>query len=174
MNEFRDIILVLMMVIMLYPELERFWFIVHCIINISAHKPSSTDHVFNPQPLKYMILYSSCEITEGRLSFTVMSSEGKGSCLIFNVSCLMHCTDKTCPAGWSVIGCICYFFSTKSDSWEKGRQDCRDRGADLVIIDSRAEQVVWSFSSLIRRGCRANLWLWAVEMKLTQLAFLPS
>ncbi|XP_041806920.1 CD209 antigen-like protein E [Chelmon rostratus] len=52
--------------------------------------------------------------------------------------------NKTCPAGWSVIGCICYFFSTKSDSWEKGRQDCRDRGADLVIIDSRAEQVFLS------------------------------
>ncbi|XP_022596909.1 CD209 antigen-like protein E [Seriola dumerili] len=47
---------------------------------------------------------------------------------------------KTCPAGWRVLGCSCYFLSVQSGSWGKGRQDCRARGADLVIIDSLKEQ----------------------------------
>ncbi|XP_044222248.1 CD209 antigen-like protein E [Thunnus albacares] len=34
----------------------------------------------------------------------------------------------------------CYLISTKSGSWEKGRKDCRARGADLVVIDSYEEQ----------------------------------
>ncbi|XP_042351244.1 CD209 antigen-like protein E [Plectropomus leopardus] len=47
---------------------------------------------------------------------------------------------KTCPAGWRMFHCSCYFLSTVSDSWENGRRECRDRGADLVIIDTYEEQ----------------------------------
>ncbi|KAM7406935.1 hypothetical protein PAMA_002912 [Pampus argenteus] len=48
--------------------------------------------------------------------------------------------NKTCPTGWRMFSCTCYFISITSDSWEKGRQDCRDRGGDLVVIDSPEEQ----------------------------------
>uniref|UniRef100_A0AAQ4QZV1 C-type lectin domain-containing protein n=1 Tax=Gasterosteus aculeatus aculeatus TaxID=481459 RepID=A0AAQ4QZV1_GASAC len=34
----------------------------------------------------------------------------------------------------------CYLLSTRDDSWENGRKDCGDQGADLVIIDSLEEQ----------------------------------
>ncbi|XP_071338318.1 CD209 antigen-like protein E [Trachinotus anak] len=44
--------------------------------------------------------------------------------------------NKTCPTGWRMFSCTCYFFSTESGSWEKGREDCRAKGADLVVIDS--------------------------------------
>ncbi|XP_068560735.1 CD209 antigen-like protein A [Cebidichthys violaceus] len=47
---------------------------------------------------------------------------------------------KTCPTGWKMFRCSCYLLSTRSDSWEKSRKDCRDKGADLVIIDSLEEQ----------------------------------
>ncbi|XP_078030298.1 CD209 antigen-like protein C [Epinephelus lanceolatus] len=47
---------------------------------------------------------------------------------------------RRCPAGWMVFSCSCYFVSTESGSWEKGRQDCKERGADLVVIDSAEEQ----------------------------------
>ncbi|KAM7406934.1 hypothetical protein PAMA_002911 [Pampus argenteus] len=48
--------------------------------------------------------------------------------------------NKTCPTGWRMFSSTCYFISITSDSWEKGRQDCRDRGGDLVVIDSSEEQ----------------------------------
>ncbi|CAJ1079043.1 CD209 antigen-like protein E [Xyrichtys novacula] len=47
---------------------------------------------------------------------------------------------KQCPPGWTVFGCSCYFFSTQKKSWDDSRADCRDKGADLVIIESFTEQ----------------------------------
>uniref|UniRef100_A0A3B4Z3P5 CD209 antigen-like protein E n=1 Tax=Seriola lalandi dorsalis TaxID=1841481 RepID=A0A3B4Z3P5_SERLL len=54
--------------------------------------------------------------------------------------CLTHLTEKTCPAGWRMFSGTCYLLSIQSASWEKAREDCRARGADLVIIDSLKEQ----------------------------------
>ncbi|KAM6919971.1 C-type lectin domain family 4 member E-like [Lycodopsis pacificus] len=48
--------------------------------------------------------------------------------------------EKTCPEGWRRFNSSCYLLSTRSGSWEESRKDCRDKGADLVIIDSLREQ----------------------------------
>uniref|UniRef100_A0A3Q4HE94 C-type lectin domain-containing protein n=1 Tax=Neolamprologus brichardi TaxID=32507 RepID=A0A3Q4HE94_NEOBR len=47
---------------------------------------------------------------------------------------------KTCPVGWS-FNHSCYLISKSSASWDAARMDCRDRGADLVVINSPEEQV---------------------------------
>ncbi|XP_047455949.1 C-type lectin domain family 4 member A-like [Mugil cephalus] len=47
---------------------------------------------------------------------------------------------KTCPKGWKMFSCTCHFLSEASGSWYEGRQDCKNRGADLVVIDSPEEQ----------------------------------
>ncbi|XP_041857540.1 C-type lectin domain family 10 member A-like isoform X2 [Melanotaenia boesemani] len=49
---------------------------------------------------------------------------------------------KTCPAGWRMSTFSCYLLSTTSGSWDRGREDCRGRGADLVVIDNDEEQEV--------------------------------
>ncbi|XP_028250257.1 CD209 antigen-like protein E [Parambassis ranga] len=46
----------------------------------------------------------------------------------------------TCPSGWTWFGCNFYLVSSKSGSWDEGREDCRGRGADLVVINSPEEQ----------------------------------
>uniref|UniRef100_A0A3Q0SY73 C-type lectin domain-containing protein n=1 Tax=Amphilophus citrinellus TaxID=61819 RepID=A0A3Q0SY73_AMPCI len=51
---------------------------------------------------------------------------------------------KTCPAGWRKFSCSCYLLSERSDSWDAARKDCRDREADLVVIESSEEQTFLS------------------------------
>ncbi|XP_026152064.1 CD209 antigen-like protein E [Mastacembelus armatus] len=80
---------------------------------------------------------------------------------------------KSCPAGWTMFRCSCYLLSTQAGSWDKGRQDCRDREAELVTIDSYEEQVF--VSALNKKDTWLGLndietegtWKWADGTALT-------
>ncbi|XP_055772650.1 oxidized low-density lipoprotein receptor 1-like [Salvelinus fontinalis] len=48
--------------------------------------------------------------------------------------------EQHCQEGWRYFDSSLYFLSTEEKTWEKSRQDCQGRGADLVIINSREEQ----------------------------------
>ncbi|KAK2840208.1 hypothetical protein Q5P01_013948 [Channa striata] len=62
------------------------------------------------------------------------------ACLIAKTEELNRLQKKTCQRGWRIFSCSCYFISSVSGSWERGRDDCRAKGADLVVIDSDEEQ----------------------------------
>ncbi|XP_049457419.1 CD209 antigen-like protein C isoform X1 [Epinephelus fuscoguttatus] len=47
---------------------------------------------------------------------------------------------KWCPDGWSKFGCSCYFKMNEEKNWDRSRADCRQRGADLVVINNKEEQ----------------------------------
>ncbi|XP_038580076.1 NKG2-A/NKG2-B type II integral membrane protein-like [Micropterus salmoides] len=48
---------------------------------------------------------------------------------------------KCCPEGWKRFGFSCYFKSNEEKTWYNSRRDCQSRGADLVIINNKEEQV---------------------------------
>ncbi|XP_039674264.1 CD209 antigen-like protein E [Perca fluviatilis] len=82
---------------------------------------------------------------------------------------------KTCPAGWRMFSSSCYLLSAESGSWEKGRQDCRERGADLVVIENSEEQTflsdfikkdTWYWIGLTDRDEEAT-WKWVDGTPLT-------
>ncbi|XP_051259620.1 CD209 antigen-like protein E [Dicentrarchus labrax] len=51
---------------------------------------------------------------------------------------------KTCPEGWKMFNNTCYLLSNESGTWDKAREDCRNRGADLVVINSEEEETFLS------------------------------
>ncbi|XP_051270834.1 hepatic lectin-like [Dicentrarchus labrax] len=67
-------------------------------------------------------------------------------------------TDDSCPKceyGWEQHGRQCYYFSTNYFTWSKSRDECRQKGGDLVQIDSREEQ---TFLELKLREKMNNIW----------------
>ncbi|XP_047455950.1 CD209 antigen-like protein E [Mugil cephalus] len=56
---------------------------------------------------------------------------------------LQHLSEqnKVCPASWKMFSGSCYFLSQEKRYWVEGRQDCKSKGADLVVIDSSEEQI---------------------------------
>ncbi|XP_071264260.1 receptor-type tyrosine-protein phosphatase H-like isoform X4 [Salvelinus alpinus] len=59
----------------------------------------------------------------------------------------------SCPEGWRKFGSSFYYLSTEKKTWEKSRQDCLERGADLVIINSEEEQTFIN-------GFESVKWVW--------------
>uniref|UniRef100_A0A7N5ZS44 C-type lectin domain-containing protein n=1 Tax=Anabas testudineus TaxID=64144 RepID=A0A7N5ZS44_ANATE len=89
-------------------------------------------------------------------------------------------TETTCPDGWTKSCSSCYFFSTESGSWTTGREDCRTRGADLVVIDSAEEQTFLSTFINTRSWIGLNdtdnegTWKWVDGTPLTVTYWAPT
>ncbi|XP_042291485.1 killer cell lectin-like receptor subfamily B member 1B allele C [Thunnus maccoyii] len=62
-----------------------------------------------------------------RLQDSVMELQGKHA-------------ESLCPEGWKRSRCSCYYKSTEMKSWDDSRADCKNRTADLVVINNKHEQ----------------------------------
>uniref|UniRef100_A0A8C9SEV3 C-type lectin domain-containing protein n=1 Tax=Scleropages formosus TaxID=113540 RepID=A0A8C9SEV3_SCLFO len=48
---------------------------------------------------------------------------------------------QVCPRGWNSFNSRCYYISAEKKSWADSQLFCRERGTNLVIIDSSEKQV---------------------------------
>uniref|UniRef100_A0A673YEX3 C-type lectin domain family 6 member A-like n=1 Tax=Salmo trutta TaxID=8032 RepID=A0A673YEX3_SALTR len=66
-----------------------------------------------------------------------------------------------CPDGWRKFRSSCYYLSTESKTWTESRADCIRGGADLVIINSREEQVF-----LNKLGKDVHFWIGLTDSEM--------
>ncbi|XP_042169641.1 CD209 antigen-like protein C isoform X2 [Oncorhynchus tshawytscha] len=78
---------------------------------------------------------------------------------------------QNCPAGWQKFESSWYFLSTETKTWKESRDDCLERGADLVIINSDKEQRrVWiGLTDSVNEGT----WKWVDGTPLTTRYWSP-
>ncbi|XP_064815175.1 CD209 antigen-like protein C isoform X1 [Oncorhynchus masou masou] len=79
---------------------------------------------------------------------------------------------QTCPEGWQKFESSWYFLSTVKKPWRESRQDCLERGADLVIANSDKEQeFLFSFNKRAWIGLTDSVtegtWKWVDGTPLT-------
>ncbi|KAG7278986.1 hypothetical protein CRUP_007533, partial [Coryphaenoides rupestris] len=77
-----------------------------------------------------------------------------------------------CLPGWKSYGGSCYLFSSCKKTWTDSRQDCLNRDADLVIINSKEEQnFVNNFCCAVWIGLHdfetESIWKWVDGSPLT-------
>lgn len=59
-------------------------------------------------------------------------------------SCCLYTERGRCSELFRLVFNSCYYVSSARGPWYKARRDCQQRGADLVIINSRME-LVWGW-----------------------------
>jgi len=60
-------------------------------------------------------------------------------------------TDQYFQQGFVYFHRSFYYISSTKKSWQKSREDCLQRGADLVIINTKEEQVcvyMWKYGNI--------------------------
>ncbi|XP_029599516.1 C-type lectin domain family 4 member E-like [Salmo trutta] len=83
--------------------------------------------------------------------------------------------EKVCLQGWKKLGSSCYYVSTEYKSWEESRQDCRNRGADLVVINSQEKQTLVNWLCGVKKyvwigltdSATEGTWKWVDDTPLT-------
>ncbi|XP_053319380.1 asialoglycoprotein receptor 1-like [Spea bombifrons] len=63
----------------------------------------------------------------------------------------------SCKVDWEFYRDSCYFFSTSKHDWSDARSMCKDKGADLVVINSRSEQKF--INSIIADSSEKRFWI---------------
>ncbi|XP_048827307.1 CD209 antigen-like protein C [Brienomyrus brachyistius] len=79
--------------------------------------------------------------------------------------------ENRCPEGWNSFHLKCYYISGKKNTWVKSQEECRQKGADLVVIDSKEEQIFLSqfqrtWIGLIDKEHK-GIWTWVDGTPLT-------
>uniref|UniRef100_A0A4W5QA96 C-type lectin domain-containing protein n=1 Tax=Hucho hucho TaxID=62062 RepID=A0A4W5QA96_9TELE len=78
--------------------------------------------------------------------------------------------EKPCLAGWWKFGTSCYYVSSTMNTAGAGQKECRTMGGELVIINSREEQIfIYEFKKNVWIGTykKDGIWQWVGNTPFT-------
>ncbi|XP_019210912.1 CD209 antigen isoform X3 [Oreochromis niloticus] len=137
------------------------------------HFQSQEGDALNKSQLQDELQDTKTNLTQLQSSYDKLSKNH--SQLQEEVKKLKEKIEEKCPEGWRRFGSSCYFKSTERKTWSESRRDCQDKGADLVMINSKEEQeFVNEFGGFFWIGLRAkqtsggSKWEWVDGSALTQ------
>ncbi|KAI3351429.1 hypothetical protein L3Q82_020284 [Scortum barcoo] len=87
-----------------------------------------------------------------------------------------------CQSGWKKFDISCYWVSTLKKNWTLSRQDCKEKGADLIVINSREEQIFVNTLLKLNQNAWIGLtdsleegtWMWVDGTPVTMTYWQPN
>ncbi|KAA8594527.1 hypothetical protein FQN60_011662 [Etheostoma spectabile] len=105
---------------------------------VRGEQSEITDYVNLPEPSARSVGQDGGVTAAGSDSFYSKTPDEAFNCT--NLRSELITFDRFSQQGWVYFRRSFYYFSTEQSSWQKGRADCQQREADLVIINSKQEQ----------------------------------
>uniref|UniRef100_A0A671L3D8 C-type lectin domain-containing protein n=1 Tax=Sinocyclocheilus anshuiensis TaxID=1608454 RepID=A0A671L3D8_9TELE len=137
---------------------------VHIHTNNTHYTEESGELLINITKLaeeKDQLLTRNTELTEKTdqlLNKIVNLTEARDQ-LVNNSMQLTKERDGLLSNGWIYYQANLYFVSSEKKSWTESRRYCMERGADLIIINNREEQVSETHFITIKISANANVWI---------------
>ena len=72
---------------------------------------------------------------------SLINEDSKKSSSVFGKDFLSHSTGDLTQLGWLYFNQSFYLIASTKRNWTAGREYCLQRNADMVVINSRGEQV---------------------------------
>uniref|UniRef100_A0A669BFQ9 C-type lectin domain-containing protein n=1 Tax=Oreochromis niloticus TaxID=8128 RepID=A0A669BFQ9_ORENI len=110
-----------------------------CLLMLAGIIILSICYALNKSQLQDELQDTKTNLTQLQSSYDKLSKNH--SQLQEEVKKLKEKIEEKCPDRWTRFGSSCYFKSTERKTWSDSRRDCQDKGADLVMINSKEEQV---------------------------------
>nr|XP_024656161.1 CD209 antigen-like [Maylandia zebra] len=129
-------------------------------------KCDKLNHVYNDTKKNHTELQD--ELQDTKTSLTQLQSRydelsKNHSQLQEEVKKLKEKIEGKCPEEWTRFGSSCYFKYTEWKTWSDSRRACQDKGADLVMINSKEEQKGNSLRIEVEELMRRQDNEWAAE-----------
>ncbi|XP_031416143.1 C-type lectin domain family 4 member M-like [Clupea harengus] len=109
---------------------------------------------------------------EYRLYSLVAVSFGLLCVLQVTLNIYLRLVGGSCPEGWLSFGSSCYHISASHRNWTDSKEDCHQREAELIVINSQEEQEfvkALSVTAWIGLSCseEGRVWKWVDGRPLT-------
>ncbi|XP_042072151.1 low affinity immunoglobulin epsilon Fc receptor-like [Haplochromis burtoni] len=125
-------------------------------------------------------IYTTCIYDSADFAHTGIQSQGGVTLIKQQLQNQNNNCAEKCPDRWTRFGSSCYFKFNETKTWYESRKLCQDKGADLVMINSREEQEFVNELNMrgeswigLERTSQKHEWKWVDGSLVTETFWAP-